>query len=167
MTANSSRPLAGPVVSSVRPTGPELDRLLTGHGDRVAGSVRRIAALTAPEPPDYPATVPVAVPVPPASVYALLGRLEDTSGLDLARVLSHLTGALYAALEAYEVTEDDGSLFPVTNTDKARAHLTEAARHAVLTGKHMGYARDAIAGQSHRQHAPTPTAGSTARKVVR
>ncbi len=163
MTANPSRGVAGQVVSSIRPRGPELDRLLTGHGDRVAGSVRRIAALTAPEPPAYPATVPVAVPVPPASVYALLGRLEVASGLDLARVLSHLTGALYAALEAYEVTEDDGSLIPVTNTNKARAHLTEAARHSVLTGKHLGYARDAIAGQSHRHHAPTPTPGKQVR----
>lgn len=166
MSANPSRPIAGAIDSSVRPTGPELDRLLTGHGDRLAGSVRRIAALTAPEPPVYPATVPVAVPVPPASVYALLGRLESASGTNLARVLSHLSGALYAALDAYEITEDDGALFPVTNTDKARAHLTEAARHAVMTGKHIGYARDAIAGQSHRHHAPTPTS-STAGKGLR
>lgn len=160
MSVNTSKPVTGPVVSSVRPSGPELDRLLTGHGDRVAGSVRRIAALTAPQPPAYPATVPVAVPVPPATVYALLARLEGASGADLARVLSHLTGALYAALEAYDITEDDGELFPATNTDKARAHLAEAARHAVITGKHLGYARDAIAGQSHRHHAPTPSSTS-------
>ena len=163
MTANPSRPVIGPVVSSVRPSGPELERLLTGHGDRLAGSVRRIAALTAPQPPAYPATVPVAVPVPPSSAYALLARLGGASGADLARVLSHLTGALYAALEAYDVTEDDGALFPATNTDKARAHLAEAARHAVMTGKHIGYARDAIAGQSHRHHAPTTTSGKGVR----
>lgn len=157
MTAATRRALTS-TTAAVRPVGPELDQLLTGHGDRIAASVRRIAALTAPARAHYPGTVPVAVPVPPAVVYAVLARLVAATGTDLAAVLAHLTGALFAALDAYDITEDDGSPYPSTNTDKARAHLTEGA---LITGKHLGYARDAIAGQSHRHHAPTPAAGTT------